>query len=900
MAFASDIVLVGQYNDIAGGSLDLTYSRNGGTLVPTSTPGSPTIVGGGKFFNAMQLNASGEGAFYGGADLVDSLVQTGCVSFWISFGFTGSSPGAQQIFDSNKDTGTGNRIWIALNGTSVFAYVYNSAGSAIAVISGTHSPTAGVWYHFELNYDATAGATRLFIDGAQVGSTATGTGTRTGTANILRIGTDAATTQDFSVDELILYDTVQHTGTFAPPTKELFTSDPESAIAVVGQFNDLAGGSFDLDYVRDGGAATPSATGGAPAIDGAGKFGSGLDCKSGGQDSLTYAGAGLVDALVAQGCVSFWYRPDYTGSPSVTQTLYMSSKSGGGFQNAVVVQHTSGGSLLAQTTDSAGSLVHTVSKAFSPTAGVWYHVELNFDASKGWAEIFADGVAGGSPDTSYGVRSGTADQLLLFLLESTPHVSDGSIDELLVYDAVQHVEGFTPPTQEFLISTSDVINPSFELAASGASAPYVSVPASWAESVASSSYAAATFGPPYKWVETYEVDWLSTQGGLLAFDDSDLSAMLFGTASEDPADHAYHEGYERGWSSNEDAIDELDDLGLTATSYNDGEDVAEIYGRQWPKRHKINDVARNVEWDSVPDYYELLTDIEAMAELCQLLNEVKAQYEAHRLDAGVHVAADATNAVTALSAKALANDLWDVVFDHIVNAGGTYHHADTRGSQQKSGFIVSPATTTKQLMFTTILLLAQWTAHVSWADNGGPLAIQVLELSPSPGDDVLKFAWSRFFNDDDLTGESEPQVWGSPENYETNWRQNQDALTAFSPADLTANAFRKAGAQTEAAETYDDAGDTIALPSVGVDSEAAPIEPTGNAALSATGTGFIGEVQVQSQRVGSSTFVTFATITALPAVVDLLDGTSGVRLHTVSHSAGTMNSETVWTEIQTL
>lgn len=81
------------------------------------------------------------------------------------------------------------------------------------------SPTASIPYEFELNYDGTAAATRLFIDGTQFGSTDTAAFIRSANIALLRIGNDyggGPNNSNFYIEDFIVFDAVQHTANYTP------------------------------------------------------------------------------------------------------------------------------------------------------------------------------------------------------------------------------------------------------------------------------------------------------------------------------------------------------------------------------------------------------------------------------------------------------------------------------------------------------------------------------------------------------------------------------------------------------------------------------------------------------------------------------------------------------------
>lgn len=99
-----------------------------------------------------------------------------------------------------------------------FILIYDSAQVAIVNYNTatTWSPTSGVEYEIELNWDLTTGATRLFIDGVQFGVTQTGTGTRSSDIGVLRIGTNLGGTDssNFYIDDFVYFNAVQHTSNY--------------------------------------------------------------------------------------------------------------------------------------------------------------------------------------------------------------------------------------------------------------------------------------------------------------------------------------------------------------------------------------------------------------------------------------------------------------------------------------------------------------------------------------------------------------------------------------------------------------------------------------------------------------------------------------------------------------
>jgi len=125
---------------------------------------------------------------------------------------------------------------------------YDSLGVQIADWDfGLFDPTAMTYYDIELNMDLNpTSATRLFIDGVQLGATMLETGTRSDEVDFIRLGSDKAGTAGFDgyLDEFVIYPTIQHIADFTPPVAELpqtiYVTDMPS-ITTTNQITSLAG-----------------------------------------------------------------------------------------------------------------------------------------------------------------------------------------------------------------------------------------------------------------------------------------------------------------------------------------------------------------------------------------------------------------------------------------------------------------------------------------------------------------------------------------------------------------------------------------------------------------------------------------------------------------------------------
>lgn len=136
--------------------------------------------------------------------------------FFLSVGKLGDFSNAIEIYhDTNGD---------------LIARVFSENETELVNISSAWSPTSGTTYELELNVDlgnglvGQTGATRLFVDGVQHGSTDTTAqssinGTlRTRDNTYINLGTDITHTavSNFEIEEIIIFKSVQHTSGYTP------------------------------------------------------------------------------------------------------------------------------------------------------------------------------------------------------------------------------------------------------------------------------------------------------------------------------------------------------------------------------------------------------------------------------------------------------------------------------------------------------------------------------------------------------------------------------------------------------------------------------------------------------------------------------------------------------------
>jgi len=202
---------------LSGANFDSTVdleSWSGGTVTGTATGGA--AVSGGKLDLAHNDIRYVDYVASGNAQ----IVQTGCIRFELTPNYSGLPSSRQGLF-LIRAAASNNNLLFFNHGTdgNLYLLIYNSSDSQITNMDfGAFSPTASTPYEIELNVDVTSGASRVFVDGTQNGSTNISTGTRSSSIAEMKIGSNVAGNEasNFKMDNLLIFDSVQHTANYTP------------------------------------------------------------------------------------------------------------------------------------------------------------------------------------------------------------------------------------------------------------------------------------------------------------------------------------------------------------------------------------------------------------------------------------------------------------------------------------------------------------------------------------------------------------------------------------------------------------------------------------------------------------------------------------------------------------
>lgn len=202
-------------NATFGASYDTDINGNWGAGNLTGTAYGGAAVSGGKLDLAHDDLRYVEYSAVGNAD----SLQQGCIRFKVTPNFSGGPATEAKFFSILTGNGVrANCIYLRMRSYGdIRCQIHDSAGNLIVETASFPTFVADTTYELELNFDLTAGASRLFIDGVQVGNIHIGTGTRDA-ATILRVGTgiNGTSSSYFAIEDFIVFDTVQHTANYTP------------------------------------------------------------------------------------------------------------------------------------------------------------------------------------------------------------------------------------------------------------------------------------------------------------------------------------------------------------------------------------------------------------------------------------------------------------------------------------------------------------------------------------------------------------------------------------------------------------------------------------------------------------------------------------------------------------
>lgn len=143
----------------------------------------------------------------------------------------------------------------------------------------------------------------------------------------------------------------------------------------------------------------------------------------------------------------FIYTPGYTTSPGSNVNM-LSGYNGTNNNDRFHLTHSPSGNTLRMTLfDNVGASVVSVlaiGAAWTPTAGVDYEFELGIDPASGVIRVFIDGTLHGTLSPGAWTRGTSASRFYLGACPIFYDLADGSFDDYLMFDNIQHTGNYVP------------------------------------------------------------------------------------------------------------------------------------------------------------------------------------------------------------------------------------------------------------------------------------------------------------------------------------------------------------------------------------------------------------------------------------------------------------------------
>lgn len=194
--------------------------NNSGTTVTPSQVGTPTLVS-----NRLSCLGGGNNGLVYSASSLSTLGNKGAIKFKYKPGYTTPIAGNVATLAMIPTSGNANRLVLRHNTASehILIDLFDSSGVAVASV-GASSGDFGIWavtsgteYEVEFNWDGDAGTIYFLVNGVLIGSKTPGAFTRTGTATQVYVGANLTyTAANAEFDDLIIFNTIQHTAGYTP------------------------------------------------------------------------------------------------------------------------------------------------------------------------------------------------------------------------------------------------------------------------------------------------------------------------------------------------------------------------------------------------------------------------------------------------------------------------------------------------------------------------------------------------------------------------------------------------------------------------------------------------------------------------------------------------------------
>ena len=421
-------------------------TRNGDTSIQTFSP-FPTLTAYASGTNGGSGYFDGTGDFLSAA--TNAAFNFGSGAFTIEFWYYPTTLSGTQCLITNYGGSTTGFV-IQMGGSTAGSGRIDAGFSGDgADITSTNAVQLNSWNHIAISGTPGATGIKLFINGAQEGSTYTGA-TSLDTSSTLLIGEVASTNRlsGYLCGLRLLKGTAQYTTTFTPPTAPL-TAITNTSLLLSGTNGGIIDNAMSnvLETVGNAQISTTQS-----------KFGGASMYFDGNGDALAIPNSRYYDFSSGDFTVEFWFR---------TNTLTPTPPSGGASGFAFIIGQTNwngtnsgNGWCLFQKNQTlefyapASTLASIVTGNVITSTSTWYHIAIvRSGTATNNTKIYVNGTqeAQGTPTVSYSTRPLMVGGIGATYGWDTDYIVNGYIDDLRITKGyARYTANFTVPSAPFV------------------------------------------------------------------------------------------------------------------------------------------------------------------------------------------------------------------------------------------------------------------------------------------------------------------------------------------------------------------------------------------------------------------------------------------------------------------
>lgn len=330
---------------------------------------------------ALLCDGSGDAVTFPDSDSWHFAAQDFTVELWVRFN---PASGGQSFMA--QWSGSSNRGWIfEYLATDDLRFIWSLNGTNLAFHVESWSPVADTWYHLAFVRDGNT--SRLYVDGAQLGSESSEISGDTLHNSTLPLGIGGRSNGSNSVDGNVdsarvmkgtaLYQhefDVPHRGFVLPVTAQLIANfnGPDAATA----------------YTSEDSAQRIATFVGNSQLDTAEKrFGHASLLLDGSGDVVTFPDSPDWDLSAEDFTIEFWVR--FSTDPGTSDNLFVAHWTSAGNQRAWALSLSANNLQWNWTTDGTLGTAAVISGAWNPSGATWYHMAV--EKYNGEIVIYVDG-----------------------------------------------------------------------------------------------------------------------------------------------------------------------------------------------------------------------------------------------------------------------------------------------------------------------------------------------------------------------------------------------------------------------------------------------------------------------------------------------------------------------------